>query len=156
MNDKPKTLDYLSNSIINSPDNLKWKVWLIASRIEYKLGNKKKARSLIERCCNEVPSKQMSIALLDYSKFFEMDGEVVRARQIMNSAKKLVKQEWKLFFEAVMLEMRNGFFKEAEEMVQQSLKIHFATGRLWATLIQLKHARASTEKEFEETYHTFI
>ena len=35
----------------------------------------------------------------------------------MNSAKKLVKQEWKLFFEAVMLEMRNGFFVEAEELV---------------------------------------
>ena len=117
MNDRPKTLEYLSNAIINSPENLKWKVWLIASRVEYKMGNKKKARSLIERCCNEVPSKQISIALLDYSKYFEMEGEVNRARQIMNSAKKLVKQEWKLFFEAVMLEMRNGFFHEAEEMV---------------------------------------
>jgi len=50
------------------------------------------------------------VALLDYSKFFEMEGEAGKARQIMNSAKKLVKQEWKLFFEAVMLEMRNGFF----------------------------------------------
>lgn len=117
MNDKVRTLEYLSNSIVNSPDNLKWKVWLIASRIEYKLGNKRKARSLIERCCNEVPSKQISVALLDYSKFFEMEGEVGRARSIMNSAKKLVKQEWKLFFEAVMLEMRNGYFIEAEELV---------------------------------------
>lgn len=34
-----------------------------------------------------------------------------------------------------MLEVRNGYFKEAEEMVLQSLKIHNATGRLWATLI---------------------
>jgi hypothetical protein len=53
----------------------------------------------------------------------------------MSSAKRLVKQEWKLYFEAVMLEMRNGYFSDAEEMVKQSLKIHFATGRLWATLI---------------------
>jgi hypothetical protein len=39
INDKEASLDFLSNSVINSPDNLKWKVWLIASRIEYKLGN---------------------------------------------------------------------------------------------------------------------
>jgi hypothetical protein len=36
----------------------------------------------------------------------------------MNSAKRLVKSEWKLFFEAVMLEMRNGYFTEAEELVK--------------------------------------
>jgi hypothetical protein len=32
----------------------------------------------------------------------------------MASAKKLVKSEWKIWFEAVMLEVRNGCFKEAE------------------------------------------
>jgi len=53
----------------------------------------------------------------------------------MNSTKKLVKTEWKIFFEAVMLELRNGFFKEAEQMVINSIKVHNATGRLWATLI---------------------
>jgi hypothetical protein len=36
-----------------------------------------------------------------------------------------------------MLELRNGYFFEAEEMVKSSLKTHNATGRLWATLIQL-------------------
>jgi hypothetical protein len=36
-----------------------------------------------------------------------------------------------------MMLMRFGQFKEAEEMVQESLKSHFATGRLWAILIQL-------------------
>jgi hypothetical protein len=53
----------------------------------------------------------------------------------MNSTKRLVKNEWKIFFEAVMLELRNGFFDEAAAMVKNSIKIHTATGRLWATLI---------------------
>ena len=53
----------------------------------------------------------------------------------MNSAKKLVKTEWKIFFEAVMLEIRSGSFFEAESMVKSSLRVHYATGRLWATLI---------------------
>jgi hypothetical protein len=64
-----------------------------------------------------------------------MEGEMHRARAIMGQTKRLVKAEWKVFFEAVMLELRNGYFKEAEDMVQSSLRVHNATGRLWATLI---------------------
>lgn len=52
------------------------------------------------------------------------------------------KGEWKTQFEAVMLEVRAGAFRKAEDMVQESLEIYFATGRLWATLIQMRHARA--------------
>lgn len=74
----------------------------------------------------------------------------------MASAKKLVRGEWKIWFEAVMLEVRNGFFREAEDMVVTSLKVHNATGRLWATLIQLQHARSQTKEEFDNTYRTFI
>ena len=66
----------------------------------------------------------------------------------MNSTKRLVKQEWKVYFEAVMLELRNGFFTQVETMVKQSLKIHNATGRLWATLIQLFHAKSKDEADF--------
>lgn len=55
INDKDATLDYLMNSIINSPENLKWKVWLLASRSEYRIGNHNQARKLIERCLYEVP-----------------------------------------------------------------------------------------------------
>lgn len=39
LNDVEATQDFLQNSVLNSPDNLKWKVWLIASRSEFKIGN---------------------------------------------------------------------------------------------------------------------
>ncbi len=74
----------------------------------------------------------------------------------MSQTKRLVKSEWKVYFEAVMLEVRNGFFTEAEELVKNSLQIHNATGRLWATLIQLQHARSLSADAFKETYSTFI
>lgn len=61
------------------PDNLKWKVWLMASRIEYHFGNKRDARKLIEKCCSEAPMKQISLGLLEYAKFFEMEGQRNRA-----------------------------------------------------------------------------
>jgi tetratricopeptide (TPR) repeat protein len=57
LNDQDATIEYLMNSITSSPDNLKWKVWLIASRSEYKLGNITSSRKLIERCLSEVPQK---------------------------------------------------------------------------------------------------
>lgn len=72
---------------------------------------------------------------MEYSKFFEVYGETARAREIMDQAKRISKGEWKTHFEAVMFEIRSGCFVTAEEMVNSSLEIYFATGRLWATLI---------------------
>jgi tetratricopeptide (TPR) repeat protein len=55
LNEREAATDYLMHAVLNSPDNLKWKVWLIASRAEYHLGNPMQARKLIERCLIEVP-----------------------------------------------------------------------------------------------------
>jgi len=128
----------------------------MGSRAQCKYGRKNEGRKLIERCCLEAPSKQTSLGLLELSKFWEMEGQVTRARQVLKSTKYLMKTEWKIYFEAVMMEIRNGFFKEAEQMVHESLKVHFATGRLWATLIQLQHARSSTKDDFQKVFKTFV
>ena len=53
----------------------------------------------------------------------------------MQHTKRIAKTEWKTHFETVLLEIRSGYFSEAEDLVHQSLQVHFATGRLWATLI---------------------
>lgn len=73
----------------------------------------------------------------------------------MQHTKRIAKTEWKTHFEAVLLEIRTGNFEMAENLVHQSLSVHFATGRLWATLIQLQHARARTEDDFERAFRTF-
>jgi hypothetical protein len=36
LNDIEATNDFLQQSLIHSPDNLKWKVWLLASRFAYR------------------------------------------------------------------------------------------------------------------------
>ena len=73
----------------------------------------------------------------------------------MHHTKRIAKAEWKTHFESVLLEIRSGCFENAEELVHQSLSVHFATGRLWATLIQLQHARAKTTEEFDQAFSTF-
>jgi hypothetical protein len=71
-------------------------------------GLMEEARLCIERACVEVPHKQLSNTLLEYSKYFEMTGEPKRALQIMNHTKIQCKNEWKIQFEAVMMQMRLG------------------------------------------------
>jgi len=41
-------------------------------------------------------------------------------------------------------------------MVNESLVIHFATGRLWATLIQMKHAQVKNKADYQVALSTFI
>lgn len=48
--------------------------------------------------------------------------------------------------------LRNGKFSIAENLAKEALSIHFATGRLWATLVQIKHAQGKSE----DCYQTFI
>ena len=50
--DYEATQDFQINALVNSPDNLKWKVWLIGSRVEYSLGNPLRSRCLLEKCFN--------------------------------------------------------------------------------------------------------
>ena len=73
----------------------------------------------------------------------------------MQHTKRIAKTEWKTHFEAVLLEIRSGCFDTAEDLVHQSLNVHFATGRLWATLIQLQHARARSEADYDSAFRTF-
>lgn len=75
--------------------------------------------------------------MIEYAKHFEIKGDIQRAREILEQAKYLSKGEWKTHFEVVMFEMRIGSFIRAENLVKDSLETYFATGRLWATLIQL-------------------
>lgn len=98
-------------------------------------GKMDQARLCIERASLEVPIKQVSNCILEYAKYFEMIGEKDRALDMMKVLKIKVKSEWKIQFEGVMMFLRCGLFKEAEDMVKESLKTHFATGRLWAALI---------------------
>ena len=83
----------------------------------------------------EVPLKQISIALLDCAKYYEMIGENDRALSVMKKVRSQPNVEWKVQFEAVMMYMRMGRFAEAEGLVKECLTLYNAKGRLWALLI---------------------
>lgn len=80
---KAKTCQYLRSVTTDSPDCVKWKVWLVAARLMLNQGMADEARACVERSCMEVPLKQISIALLDCAKYYEMIGENDRALALM-------------------------------------------------------------------------
>jgi len=83
MNKMDKATGFMLNAVLNSPDNIKWKVWLVASRTLLKKGFNEQAREIIEKCCYSVPCKQVSFALVEYSKYFELLGKPDRAKFVM-------------------------------------------------------------------------
>jgi len=74
-----KTQEHLNSAILECPESIKWKIWLVASRVMLNQGAMDEARLCIERACLEVPPKQVSHCLLEYAKYFETIGEVHRA-----------------------------------------------------------------------------
>lgn len=138
---------YLKEAVSYCNSKLKWKVWIIGARIEARIGNINSAKSLIERSLYEIPSKKQSIGFMEYAKFYEFIGNMNISLKILKLARSSHENDWKVFFESVLTDVRNGNLENAEKLVKFSLKKHFVTGRLWATLIQLKHAKIKTEND---------
>lgn len=126
-----------------APENLRWKVWMSGSRLEAHLGDLGKSEALVLQCVNDIPDKQLGLGYLELSKFWELKGDFEKAESLMLLAMQKIQDDWKLYFEGVLMFMRNGQMDKAENLVKESLKVHNVTGRLWATLIQIKHARVT-------------
>ena len=120
---------------------LKWKIWIIGAKIETRIGSMDTAKSLIERSLLEMPQKKQNIGLLEYAKYYEMIGKVETSYKILYHAQRAMESDWKIFFKSVLAYMRNGKLDSAEKLIKVAINKHFFVGRLWATLIQLKHAK---------------
>lgn len=148
---------YLTKSITTcNSQKLKWKVWIMGARIEARIGSLDTAKSLIERSMLEIPQKKQSIGFLELAKYYELIGKDKIWSKILSLARKTMETDWKIFFESVLAEIRNGRFDQAENQVKFSLRTHFLTGRLWATLIQLKHARIENAQDSKKAYSIFL
>lgn len=151
-------------SVLACPLNLRWKVWLASARMELSSPTNVKllegdgdhvrlakerslviARKLFARAYAEVPEKSKAHVLLECARLEEyaspQDPSV--ARYILNRACHETRSEWKVFLEAVMLELRACNWKGAAECAVSALEIHSGTGRLWAIVVQLRQRRSA-------------
>ncbi|KAL3915949.1 MAG: hypothetical protein SGILL_005403 [Bacillariaceae sp.] len=136
-------------TIVTCPPSLRWKVWLAAGRMEVAAGNPEVARRLILNSHKVVPDKGRAVALLECARLEEYVGDVELASAILCKSRLLGGSDWKVWLESVMLSIRSGDYPRAIVLSQQALQQHSGTGRLWASLIQLRHFSEGEQAQFE-------
>jgi tetratricopeptide (TPR) repeat protein len=126
-------------TILTCPPNLRWKVWLASGRMEVAAGKADTARGLFLQAHQVVPDKGRSVALLECARLEEFVGDTELAGAILCKSRTVCGSDWKVWLESVLLEIRGGNHSRAIELAQLALEIHSGTGRLWASLVQLRH-----------------
>lgn len=137
---------FLKESIYTAPDNLRWKAWITASRVELKAGYTDRAIKALKFAHLEVPNKQKPLVLVELSQAYELMKDLNKAREYMNEACEKSKYDWKIYLEKINLEMRFGYFSEALAVAKEAVSKYFSTGRLWASLIQILHTDTNSIK----------
>lgn len=128
----------VGTTVLTCPNNLRWKVWLTAARVELGSGNTERARALFLRAHAVVPQKGRSSTLIEFARLEEFVGETELARAILCKGRSCYGNDWKVWLESVLLEIRSHHHSRAIEICNRALEIHHGTGRLWATLVQLR------------------
>lgn len=128
----------LAMTILTCPNNLRWKVWLASARMELGIGKADRARSLFLRAHEVVPKKGRSSTLLETARLEDFIGDTNLARAILCKGRVIYGHDWKVWLESVLLEIRSGNVTRAVDICINALEIHHGTGRLWATLVQLR------------------
>lgn len=139
--------DLFANAIPHCPKSLCWKIWLCGARLEIRCNRTDVARSLLSRAMQVIPKKMRAAVMVECSRLEENSGNVEKARSILERAKHDSRSDWKVFLEAVLLELRCGNIKAAITEAQNALQIHQGTGRLWALLIQLSYSEDGVEQQ---------
>jgi len=129
---------HFAKTIFSCPENLCWKVWLAAGRMELSAGRFDEARRLFLKSFSVVPTKGRPSVLLECVRLEEFVGNMSSAKAILCKTRSEAKADWKVWLQSVSLEVRSGNRKLAIQLAQKGLMEHSGTGRLWATLVQLR------------------
>jgi tetratricopeptide (TPR) repeat protein len=135
-------------TILTCPPNLRWKVWLASGRMEVAAGKSDVARSLFLRAHQAVPDKGRAVALLECARLEEFVGDTTLASAILCKSRTVSGSDWKVWLESVLLEIHEGNYSRAIELAQLALQTHSGTGRLWASLVQLRHFDGGEAAQF--------
>lgn len=151
--DKAKT--FVTKAIQNCPENVKWKCFVLGARMELKDRSQSKAKKVIQRFIDNANEKQKYHLLIEYSKISEYLGDFTSAITYFEKTKDYMKVEWKVYLEYIHMLIRNKQWDVAYQLAKESLQYHNLAGRLWASLIQLRHI-ASNQSPGTDAYRLFL
>jgi la-related protein 1 len=164
----------VASAALSVPDNLRWKVWSAAAKLELACGDASLCMPLLERAlqvcflfnafsfscslwqmCNkstpqECSTKTRSVVLLDKAKCLEIQGQIDAARASFIEANHDSK-DWRFEFDRIMFEARQGAAHEQlQARVEEAVDVYPASGRLWALCVQLQRSDAEKTRQFKK------
>jgi len=117
--------------------------------MEVLAGNYETARRLFRRAQVVVPEKGRAVALLECARLEEFVGDTELARAILTKSRSVSGNDWKVWLESVLLEIRNDDHSRAIELAEQGIALHSGTGRLWSSLVQLRRFDEGEAAQFD-------
>jgi hypothetical protein len=169
----------ITSAALSVPDNLRWKVWNAAAKMELAFGDANLCLPLLERalqvcfefdlvavrhacmtaslktCCfsywtaQECSVKTRSVILLDKAKCLEIQGQVDAARASLVEADRDSK-DWRFEFDRIMFEARQGAAHDMlQARVERAVDAYPASGRLWALCVQLQKSELEKVRQFK-------
>jgi tetratricopeptide (TPR) repeat protein len=154
-NDYFRSKNFITKAILSCPENVKWKCFVLGARMELKDQYYIKAKKIINRFIENANEKQKYHLLIESSKISEYLGDLNSAVSYFEDTKDYMRTEWKVYLEYIHMLTRNSQYEQAYQVAKESLYHHNLAGRLWASLIQLKHI-AGHQIPGTEAYKIFL
>jgi hypothetical protein len=154
-NNVGRSKGYITKAIMGCPENVKWKCFVLGSRLELKGNYPQKAKRMVNHYLQTQNEKQKYHLLIESSKIAEYQGDVVSTVGFFEQTRDYMRAEWKAYLEYIHMLIRNHQYEQALDVVKEALYYHNLAGRLWASMIQLKHITGK-ESSGTDAYKSFM
>eukprot|EP00767_Chilomastix_cuspidata_P003192 gnl/Chilomastix_cuspidata/3307.p1 GENE.gnl/Chilomastix_cuspidata/3307~~gnl/Chilomastix_cuspidata/3307.p1 ORF type:complete len:727 (-),score=362.40 gnl/Chilomastix_cuspidata/3307:264-2444(-) len=149
--ERARASPYAAEALLKAPGSMRWRVFYYLAHIEVArlsaLGRappappgapipESLATLIAATRASAGPKPQPSISLLA-SRVHEFYGQPARSLEILDAAMRANPDDWKLFFEKVLVLRRSGRAAEALAEAKRALDVHPRAGRIWAAYVSL-------------------
>ena len=128
----------LADAIVNSSSQQRYKLLLTASMMELMHGDASLAPLLVDQTVQWTPYKAKPMVFVLWAKMHELNGEDGLALPLFERTVREYSAEWRVYLELAQFHLHRNRVDKAIEVIDEALKVHKGTGRLWAFRVQLE------------------
>ena len=128
----------LSESVVLCSSKQRYKLLLTAALNELTHGDQAMAPLLFNYALEVSPFKAKPLVSLLIAKMFELNGDYDKADNLFNQCIKDYSAEWRVYLEYAQFNVHRNQVQKAIQVLDQALKEHPGSGRLWAFRVQLE------------------
>ena len=128
----------LAESLSLCSSKQRYKLLLVASILELLYGNQSICPLLLDLTLKITPYKSKPLVSILLAKVFELDDNYDHAEKIFKDIINEFAAEWRVFLEFAQFYVHRNNISAAIEVLNNALKLHQGSGRIWAFRVQLE------------------